>query len=133
MPPVSQLTSTDTPRQSTAAFARAINAADLDAATHCFAKDACLITPDATTIRGREGIRPILAQLIARESRIEVQASSLLLAGEVALGSERWVIRSAGAQGAVFAQASNPTMVLPLLEGAWKLVIAAPWGWGMSS
>jgi ketosteroid isomerase-like protein len=118
------------PRETTRAFAAALNAADIDAATHCFAKDACLVTPDATAIRGREEIRPILAQLIARRTRIEVTASSLLAAGEVALGSERWTIRSAGPEGVVFAQDSSPALVLRNLEGAWKLAIAAPWGWG---
>jgi hypothetical protein len=81
-------------------------------------------------IRGREEIRPILARLIARRTRIEVTASSLPAAGEVALGSERWTIRSAGPEGAVFAQDSSPALVLRNLEGAWKLAIAAPWGWG---
>jgi ketosteroid isomerase-like protein len=127
--PVAKLTTpTATPEQSTTAFVESINAADLDAATHCFAKDACLITPDATEIRGREEIRPILAQLIDRESRIEIQARSILIAGEVALGSERWRIRSAGAEGSVFEQASSPKLVLRHLEGAWKLAIAAFWG-----
>jgi ketosteroid isomerase-like protein len=119
-----------TPQQVSFAFAQAINASDLEAATSCFAKDACLITPDATAIRGREEIRPILAQLIARGTRIEVRASSVLLAGEVALGSERWTIRSAGAEGMVFEQSSSPVVAARFVEGAWKLAIAAPWGWG---
>jgi ketosteroid isomerase-like protein len=120
-----------TPQETTAAFAQAMNMGDLDAATQCFAKDACLLTPDATAIRGRDEIHRILAQLIARQSQIEVQASSILLAGEVALGSERWRIRSAGAEGAIFEQISSPKLVLRQLEGIWKLAIAAPWGWGM--
>jgi ketosteroid isomerase-like protein len=116
------------PEQSTRAFTDAINQGDLRAAAHCFALDACLTTPDATTIRGRDEIRPIIAQLIARGSRIEVQARSILVAGEVALASERWAIRSAGAEGAVFEQRSSPTLVLRLVEGAWKLAIAPLWG-----
>jgi ketosteroid isomerase-like protein len=118
------------PREITRVFAEAINASDLHAATYCFAKDACLLTPDATAIRGREEIRPVLAQLIARQTQIEVLASSVLLAGDLALGSECWRIRSAAAEGAVFAQESRPALVMRNLEGAWKLAIAAPWGWG---
>jgi ketosteroid isomerase-like protein len=127
---VSAAATAASPKESTRAFAEAINVSDLHAATHCFAKDACLVTPDATAIRGREEIRPILAQLMARQTRIEVLASSLLVAGEVALGSERWTIRSAGPEGAVFAQDSSPALVMRNLEGAWKLAIVAPWGWG---
>jgi ketosteroid isomerase-like protein len=119
-----------TPQQASLAFARAMNCGDLKAAAECFAEDGCLITPDATAITGRIQIRSILAQLIARKSHIEVQESTLILAGRVALGSERWLIRSQAAEGGVFQQTSNPTLVLCHMEGAWKLAIAAPWGWG---
>lgn len=124
------LTSTANPQQATRVLTAAINTANLDAATNCFTKDACLLTPDATAIKGRGEIRQILAQLIARQTQIEVLTSSVLVAGEVALGSERWAIRSAGPEGTVLTQESRPELVLRGLEGAWKLAIAAPWGWG---
>lgn len=116
------------PGESTRAFASSINRGDLDAATSCFAKDACLLTPDATVVRGREEIRPILHQLIAVGSQIEVQESSIVIAGEVALGTERWVISSAGTEGSSFTRALTPTMVLRRIEGIWKLAVAMPWG-----
>jgi ketosteroid isomerase-like protein len=120
----------DVPQAGTLAFARAINQGDLSGATNCFALDACLITPDSTAIRGREEIRPIIAQLIARQTQIEVLSSSVLAAGEVALGSERWRISAAGPEGDLFAQESRPMVVARRLEGGWKLAIAALWGWG---
>lgn len=115
------------PRDSTLAFAAAISRGDLDAATSCFTKDACLLTPDATTIRGREEIRPILHQLIVIGTRIEVQGSSIVRAGEVALGSERWTFVSAGTGGTPFTRTLNPTLVMRQLEGVWKLAVAMPW------
>lgn len=118
------------PQEATLAFAEAINRADLNGATSCFVLDACLITPDSTAIRGRGEIRPILAQLIARQTQIEVLVSSVLAAGEVALGSEHWRINSAGPEGGHFAQESRPVVVARRLEGGWKLAIAALWGWG---
>jgi ketosteroid isomerase-like protein len=118
------------PRQTIRAFVAAINAGDSQLATRAFAKDACLLTPDATAIAGREEIRPLLAQLIARQTQIEVLAGSLLIAGPLALGSERWRICSSGADEAVFEQLTSPALVLRWIEGAWKLAIAAPWGWG---
>jgi ketosteroid isomerase-like protein len=125
------LASTQSPGRLTTAFTAAINRCDLDAASNCFAKDACLLTPDATAIRGRQEIRLILTQLVDRQTRIEVLASSILVAGEVALGSERWAIRSAGPEGGVFLQESRSTLVLRELEGIWKLAVATPWGWGL--
>jgi ketosteroid isomerase-like protein len=116
------------PEEVTRAFAESLTRGDLGAATRCFAKDACLVTPDATAVRGREDIRPILRQLIASGSRIEVRESSMLLAGEIALGTERWVLTIPVPEGKPFTRALTPTMVLRRLEGAWKLAVAIPWG-----
>lgn len=111
-------------------FVRALGERDLGRACACFAREGCLITPDGTAVRGRERIRPLLAQLIARRTEIEVEFSSVLSAGDTALASERWTIRCDGVEGSRFAQASNPTMVLRRLGTEWKLEIAALWGWG---
>lgn len=121
------LESAGTPHESSRAFAASITRGDLDAATSCFAKDACLLTPDATVVRGRDEIRTILRQLIASGSRIEVQESSVVLAGEVALGNERWVVTSVGSEGEPFSRTLTPTIVLRQLEGVWKLAVAMPW------
>lgn len=115
------------PQDSTLVFADSINRSDLDAATNCFAKDACLLTPDATAIRGREEIRPILHQLIVIGARIEVQESSVVRAGEVALGTERWAFTSPGTEDIPFTRTLSPTLVMRRLEGVWKLAVAMPW------
>ena len=117
-----------TPRESTRALAASISRGDLDAAAHCFTKDACLLTPDATAVRGREEIKPILHQLIVARSQIEVQDSSIVLAGEVALCTERWLVTSTGSEGAPFTRTLTPTMVMRQIEGVWKLAVAMPWG-----
>ncbi|HEV2858278.1 MAG TPA: nuclear transport factor 2 family protein [Solirubrobacterales bacterium] len=124
---MSVLSGAQTPQESTRAFAASISRGDLDGAAYCFAKDACLVTPDATTVRGRDEIRPILHQLIVLESQIEVQESSVQLAGEVALGTERWTVTSPDSEGGSFTRSLTPMMVLQQLEGVWKLAIALPW------
>lgn len=114
-------------------FARALSVGDLEGATACFARDGCLITPDATAVHGRERIRSLLAQLVARRTEIEVELSYVIGAGEVVLASERWrVCSGAGAEAPRIEQTLNPTLVLRQIEGEWKLAIAAPWGWGRS-
>lgn len=118
----------ETPEQVTRAFADSVTRGDLEAAAACFAKDACLVTPDATTVRGREDIRPILHQLIVSGSRIEVQESSMLLAGEIAFGTERWLLTVPGSEGRAFTRLLVPTMVLRRIESIWKLAVALPWG-----
>jgi uncharacterized protein (TIGR02246 family) len=118
----------DSPERISLVFVAALNAGELEAATSFFSRDACLITPGATAIHGREEIRSLLAQMIARNSRIEIAFSTVLRAGEVALLRQRWTIRSEGAEGARYDQNLNPTLVLRQIEGVWKLAIAMPWG-----
>lgn len=117
-------------KQISAALAAALSAGDLEAASACFARDACLITPDATTIRGRDHIRAILFQLIAMRPTVQVEQRGMLVAGDVALGTESWTIRLNGLDLTPFAQTSDSTAVLRRIEGTWKLLISAPWGWG---
>ena len=118
-----------TPEQVTLAFVAAHNAGELDTAASFFARDACFLTPDATAIRGREEIRAVLAQLIASRAEIQVEGQSMLTAGEMALSTQRWTIRS-GDVDSRFVRSSNSTILLRRLERTWKLLILAPWGLG---
>ena len=118
------------PRQSVLDFVQAINDADLRAALDLLAEDARLVTPDATVIEGRGEVRALLTQLTARGTQIEVRASSFLVSGRVALGSERWAMRDAASSGEGFERISTATTVLHRAGAIWKLAIAAPWGWG---
>jgi uncharacterized protein (TIGR02246 family) len=111
------------------AFPRAVSAGDLDAAAICFARDGCLITPDATAIHGRESIRRVLAQMIVRHTEIEVELSTAVDAGDVVLIHQRWRIRSGEQAGRRLEQVADAIMVLRRVEGTWKLSIAAPWGY----
>ncbi len=114
-------------QQACRSFVRALNRGDAGAAVACFTADGCLVTPDATAIHGRERIRPVIAQLIARRTEIEVELSSTLGAGDVALVHERWRVSSAGVGGARFEQRLAPTLALRRAGGDWKLAIAALW------
>lgn len=118
------------PRIACLALPKLIGTGNLDGATACFARDACLLTPDATAIHDREHIRPLLAQLIARHIRIEVEQSNVLTAGDVAFVRERWLLRAAGAAGSQYEHACEPSLILKRIEGSWKVSIAALWGWG---
>lgn len=119
------------PVRSCLRFARALSAGDLDLAAACFARDGCLITPDATTVRGRQRIREVLAQMVVTGTEIEIELSSAIAAGEVILASQRWRI-SSGGEGRRIEQNADATLVLRQIEGEWKLSIAAPWGYRRS-
>ena len=113
-------------------LARALTAGNLDAAAACFARDACLITPDATAIHGRARIRPLLAQMVIQRVEIEIETSNRVVAGDVILARERWRVRTGGADGRGHEQTLHPNLVLRRIEGAWKISIAAPWGSGQA-
>lgn len=130
---MSEVSPTDAPpvpRQAALNLVAAINASDLGAATASFARDGTLLTPDGTAVRGREDIASILAQMIAAGTQIEVESHSLLRGGRVAVASECWRISSGVAVAPPLAQRTQAMIVAELIENEWKLVIAAPWGWG---
>jgi ketosteroid isomerase-like protein len=121
---------TDAPRACRARFLEALNGAELAVATACLSRRACLVTPDGTAVHGRDSIRPLLAQMASRTTRIWAGPSELLQSGEAALLHESWQISSAGVGGEPFVQQTLASLVLNLVEGKWKLSILAPWGRG---
>lgn len=112
------------------ALPQLIGSGNLDAATRCFARDACLLTPDATAIHDREHIRPLLAQLISRRVRIEVEQSNVLFAGDVAYVRELWRVSAQVPGGSRYEHSCDPSLVLKRVEDSWKISIATLWGWG---
>lgn len=112
------------------ALPQLLSVGDLSGAAGCFARDSCLLTPDATAIHGRDEIRPVLAQLIARRPLIEVEAGSVIVAGDAAYANQRWQLTVQGAGEGRFEQTCSPSLVLRQIEGSWKVAIAALWGWG---
>ncbi|HET9199281.1 MAG TPA: nuclear transport factor 2 family protein [Solirubrobacterales bacterium] len=116
------------PTHSCFAFTGAIGTGDLELASACLARDGCMVTPDGTAIHGRGAIRAVLAQMIDRRTAIEVELTSTIDAGEVALASQRWKIRSGETVERRFAQSTTAVLVLRLVEGSWKIALLAPWG-----
>jgi ketosteroid isomerase-like protein len=119
--------SIETPEQVVARFVAALNEGRLRDASECFSRKGCLVTPDSTAVHGRDEIQRLLAQLIARGVRIEAVLTSELRAGDVAFTRQRWRVNSDGADRSPYTQELTASLILQLVEGSWKLVIAAPW------
>jgi hypothetical protein len=68
------------------------------------------------------------ASVDCRRTEIAVELSSAVAGGEVVLVQERWRLRS-GLEGSRIEQDLHPTLAFGRVEGEWKLLIAAPWGW----
>lgn len=110
-----------------AALAEALNRGDVEAAAECFCADARLVTPDATAVHGREGIRLLLVQLVAVQTRIRVERSEAAYGFGSAVVTERWSVTSRGAEGRELRRTLEPLLVLRLVDERWKLAIAEPW------
>ena len=120
-----------TPAEARVGFLAALQAGDRPAAAGHLARDACFVTPDATVIRGRPDIATMLGQLTA--TGIELEAEPLgeaLVAGNTALSPERWTVRSRAEEGERLVRSFLTRSVMVRIEGAWKFLILAPWGWG---
>lgn len=110
-------------------FVKALNRGDLKTAVGQLARGACFVTPDATVIYGRQRIRGVLGQLISIGFQAQTGQRSALVLDDFALVSDRWTTRVGGENGAGHRRDLRATTVLRQLEGSWKLLVAAPWGW----
>jgi uncharacterized protein (TIGR02246 family) len=109
------------------AFAAALSSGDAPRAAACFTRDACLITPDGTSVHGRGEIVGILGQMTARRTEVEVEQLVVREGGDVALATGLLTIRSDGAEGTRIAQSCVPSVALREVEAAWKIAILSPW------
>lgn len=114
------------------AFVAALNAGDLVRAVARLSREACLVTPDATVIRGRSDVAGALKQFFAIGFRAHLDLRSAIEIGEVVLVSDRWTTR-VGGSGSAAQGSARGTVVLRMLEGRWKILLAAPWGWAEQS
>jgi ketosteroid isomerase-like protein len=122
------LSAAATPRLTCEELAAAINHADLEAALACFSPGACLVAADGSTATGEAALRPRLWELIAHGAQVEIDLFGVIVADEVALAHECWEISYEGRRASRSPQSAQPTLVMRLLAGKWKLAIAAPWG-----
>lgn len=117
-----------TPRLACEALAKAINAADLQGATQCFAPGATLIWADGSIASGQEAIAMRLGELISARAEVALELRGVLVSGDLALAHERWALSYQGVPEQSLEPAPCPSLVMRLVEGEWKLAIAAPWG-----
>jgi uncharacterized protein (TIGR02246 family) len=117
----------DRPQKVTRTFAEALSAAELDRAASLFADDGRFVTPDATVVHGRRGVREILAQLTASHVQLRVAQKQVYVAGNIALCSERWAFTYACKEVSPFTQTSDSTVLLGCSDRMWRFSIVAPW------
>lgn len=118
----------NSPEEVSAAFGEAISRGDVKAASECFTRDGCLVTPDDTAVHGRREVARVLLQLVASSISVETERLRTLATGGAALSHERWTIAFNGGDDP-YVRSFAATLLLRPVEGRWKLAVAAPWGW----
>jgi len=118
---------TDDPAQLGRLFAERANAGDLDGMLALYEHSATFIGPDGASASGRDAIRGRLEDLLAMKPKITATGSQVVIAGEVALISNRWRMTlgtSEGKQAGVDGESTEVARRQP--DGGWRYAIDHP-------
>jgi enoyl-CoA hydratase len=118
---------TDDPTQLGRLFAERANARDLDGMVALYEHSATFLGPDGTRASGRDAIRGSLENLLAMKPTISPLGSQVVIAGDVALMSNRWRMTFGardGEQTGVDGQSTEVARRQP--DGGWLYAIDNP-------
>src|SRR5690349_6560070 len=88
-----------TPDEIDTLFAKALNAADLDALMSLYETDASLMPSPGNVVVGKVAIRQALAGLIAAKPTMTLNARTLSQTGDLALVTAQWQVAMTDAEG----------------------------------
>jgi enoyl-CoA hydratase len=117
----------DDPEELGRLFAERVSAGDLDGLVSLYEESATLVSPDGSSASGRDAIRERLAALLAMTPAITLTSSRAVMAGDVALMSNRWRM-SLGGEANVPAgfDGTSTEVARSQPDGGWLYVIDTP-------
>jgi enoyl-CoA hydratase len=117
----------DDPEELGRLFAERVNAADLDGLLALYEESATLVSPDGMSASGSDAIRERLEALLAMTPAITLTSSRAVMAGDVALMSNRWRM-SLGGEGDAPAgfDGTSTEVARRQPDGGWLYVIDSP-------
>ncbi len=117
------------PRELSAAFARALAAKDIDAALALWNPEAKIVTTDGSEVQGTDAIAAALRALIDNGATVEIELDRTIEAGDVAVGLGTLTLSGTGHDGEPFRQSSSSTVIYARGgDGNWRIALDAPWG-----
>jgi len=117
------------PQGTVAAFVRAMNRGDLEAALAFYENDAVLLAQPAQLVRGIDGIREALRAFIALRPTLVTEAASTWQSEDVALYIARWSLTGIAPDAALVNMSGESTDVLRRQgDGRWLIAVDNPWG-----
>jgi ketosteroid isomerase-like protein len=120
-------TPTDDPEQLGRLFAERANAGDLEGLLALYEDTATFVGPDGVGASGRHDIHVRLEGLLATKPTITRTGSQVLIAGDIALMSNRWHLAiDAGNEAPVDVDGRSTEVARRQPEGGWLYVIDNP-------
>ena len=119
-----------TPDAILALFSQAMNRGDLDFILTLYEDNACLIPQShQQPVHGKPAIRQALQSFLALKARIDIQRTTTVQAGDIALLRSAWRLTGIGPDGSALHMAHESTDVARCQsDGSWKIVIDHPFG-----
>lgn len=117
----------DDPEQLSRLFAERANAGDLEGMLALYEDEATFLGPDGKSASGSDAIRGRLEGLLAMKPEITPTSSQVVMAGDVALMSNRWRMTlgmEGGEQAGVDGVSTEVARRQP--DGGWRYVIDNP-------
>ena len=102
------------------AFAAAINAGDVAAASACWTSDAVIVGADGAQIRGRAGLEARFRELIAARVVLEIQVGDAIEVPQAAVARTRMTMRPRGGDPPLTFDA---TVVYVRAGDRWRLAV----------
>jgi ketosteroid isomerase-like protein len=109
-------------------FAERANAANLDGLLELYERGATFAGPDGVPACGTDAIRESLRSLLDGSPHITPLASHMLLAGDLALISNRWRISFGGALAGASFEGASTEVTRRQADGSWLYAIDSPSG-----
>lgn len=119
-----------TPEAILTLFSQAMNRGDLDFIMTLYEDNACLIPqPHDQPVQGKAAIRLALHGFLALKAKIEIQRTTSVRAGDLALLRSAWRLTGTDPDGSALQMSHESTDVARRQpDGSWKIVIDHPFG-----
>lgn len=120
----------NTPEALLTHFSQAMNRGDIETVLSLYEDEACLVPqPHRPAVQGKAAIREALHPFIALKARIEIQRTTSVQAGDVALLRSAWRLTGIGPDGISVDMSHDSTDVMRRQpNGQWKIAIDHPFG-----
>jgi len=125
-----QTTNTTTPEDLLSTYFARCNGGELEATTSLYEDTGVLVAQPAMAAEGTAAVREALAQFFMMRPRLAIEASRIIVAGDIALALTRWTLDGAGPDGPVRMTGTATDVLRRQPDGRWRVAIDNPWGIG---